>query len=98
MAKRINWKPKAARQYRELIDYLKEEFSEATAEKFVEKVTAKLSQIERYPEIGHVTRYKTVRRVKVGKYNSFYYRIAGSPIIILFVWNAKQDPGKNPYQ
>jgi plasmid stabilization system protein ParE len=98
MAKTITWKPKASQQYRELVGYLKDEFSEATAQKFIEKVTAKMTLLEHYPESGQTTRFKTVHRVKIGKYNSFYYRIAGSKIIILFIWDGRIDPDKNPYR
>jgi plasmid stabilization system protein ParE len=98
MDKTITWKPKAIQQYHDLVQFLKDEFSEATAEKFVEKVTAKMAQLERYPESGLATRLKTVRRAKVGKLNSFYYRISGTKVIILFVWNARQDPKNNPYR
>lgn len=84
-------------QYRELIGYLKDEFSEDTAQKFIKKVSAKLSQVAHYPESGHATLFKTIRRIKIGKYNSFYYRISGAKIIILFIWDSRIDPDKNPY-
>ncbi|MFN0034839.1 MAG: type II toxin-antitoxin system RelE/ParE family toxin, partial [Saprospiraceae bacterium] len=89
MAKTVIWKPKASRQYRRLLLYLRDEFSEATAEKFAGKVTAKSRQMADYPESGHPTRYKTVRRVRIGKYNSFYYRVSGSKLIILFIWDGR---------
>ena len=97
MAKTVTWKPKATLQYRELITYLNVKFSETTAQKFIEKVTSKMTQLEQYPESGHPTRFAAIRRVKIGKYNSFYYRISGAKIIILFIWDARIDPGKNPF-
>ncbi len=97
MAKTISWKPKATQQYREVIQYLKVEFSESTAEKFVHKVTEKTELLTQYPESGQATRYKTIRRKKIGRYNYLYYRISGTIIIILFIWDGRMNPEKNPY-
>ena len=98
MDKIVTWKPNAVQQYLGLVQYLRDEFSEATAQKFVEKVTAKMALLERYPESGQSTRFKTIRRVKIGKHNTFYYRTTTTKVIVLFVWNSRQDPGKNPYR
>ena len=77
-AKTVTWKPKAVEQYRILLEYLTETFSASTALKFSENVNAKISQIERYPDSGLATRFQTIRRVKIGKYNSIYYRLSGA--------------------
>ena len=98
MAKTIIWKPKASQQYRSLLLYLRDEFSLETAKKFAVKVTVKSEQIATYPDSGHPTRFKTVRRVKIGKHNSFYYRVSGSKLIILFIWDGRMEPEKNPYR
>ena len=98
MAKAVIWKPKASLQYRSLLLYLRDEFSHETAEKFAKKVSIKSDLIASYPDSGHPTRFKTVRRVKIGKHNSFYYRAAGSKLIILFIWDGRMEPEKNPYQ
>ena len=98
MVKTISWKPKASQQYHEIIRYLKAEFSEAVAEKFVRRVTEKTELLARYPESGQPTRYKTIRRKKIGRYNYFYYRISGAKIIILFIWDGRMDPDRNPYR
>ncbi len=98
MAKTISWKPKAAQQYREIIRYLKEEFSEAVAARFVRNVTEKTGLLAHYPESGHTMRFKTVRRKKIGRYHSFYYRVAGAKVIILFIWDGRMDPERNPYR
>ena len=47
---------------------------------------------------GRPTRFKTVRRVRIGKHNSFYYRVSGSKLIVLFIWDGRMEPGKKtPY-
>lgn len=98
MGKRVIWKTKPKLQVRAIEAYLRAEFGDKAVDNFLDKMYAKLEQISNYPETGHLTRFKTIRRIKVGKYNHLYYRIQGSKIIILFVWDGRQNPGKNPYQ
>lgn len=82
---------------RQISDYLTEEFSASVADKFLGKVADKVDRIAEYPEMGQRTRYKTIRRMRVDKYNSLYYRHHGQKIFILYMWDGRQDPGKNPY-
>jgi plasmid stabilization system protein ParE len=98
MGKRVIWKTKPKLQVRAIEAYLRAEFGGKAVDNFLDKMYAKLEQVSNYPEIGRPTRFKTIRRIKAGKFNHLYYRIHGSKIFILFVWDGRQDPGKNPYR
>jgi len=98
MGRAIIWKNQPLQRIRQIADYLTEEFSASVADKFLDKVSAKVDRISEYPEMGHRTRYKTVRRMRVDRYNSLYYRQHGQKIFILYMWDGRQEPGKNPYQ
>jgi plasmid stabilization system protein ParE len=67
------------------------------ADKFLDKIALKIDRISDYPETGHPTRFKAVRRVRIDKYHSLYYRIQKKKIIILYLWDGRQDPKKNLY-
>jgi plasmid stabilization system protein ParE len=81
-----------------LLTYVTENFSRSAAARLLEKIDAKSLQVAKYPEIGQKTRYKTVRRLRVNKRLSFFYRVHGRKIFILFLWDNKQHPGRNPYR
>jgi plasmid stabilization system protein ParE len=98
MAKRVSWKNKASLQLLDALIYLKNEFSDTIAENFLEKIEAKTKQLSQYPEIGHATPYKTIRRIKIGKRHSLYYRLDGNRVIVIYLWDHFQHPDKNPYK
>ena len=97
MAKTIVWKRKANQQILEIEAYLLENFSAQTVDKFLDKLYQKLEMLERFPESGQRTRLATIRRLRINRLISLFYRIQGNYIVIHFVWNNRQDPEKNPY-
>ena len=97
MAKTVVWKPKANQQILEIETYLLENFSAQAVDKFLDKLYQKLEILERFPESGQRTRLATIRRLRINRLISLFYRIQGNYIVIHFVWNNRQDPKKNPY-
>ena len=94
----IIWKEQPLEYIRQIANYLIEEFSASAADKFLDKVSNKVDRIAAYPESGQITRFKNVRRLKVDKYHSIYYRSQGNKIFIIFMWDGRQNPQKNPYE
>ena len=97
MAKTVVWKRQANQQILEIEAYLLENFSAQTVDKFLDKLYQKLEMLERFPESGQRTRLATIRRLRINRLISLFYRIQGNYIVIHFVWNNRQDPEKNPY-
>ena len=97
MAKTIIWKRKANLQILQTLSYLAENFSKKTVDNFLNKLEEKLESLSKFPERGQRTRFKTIRRLRINRYTSVFYRIQGSHIVIHFVWDNRQDPKKNPY-
>ncbi len=97
MAKTVVWKQKANQQILEIEAYLLENFSGREVDKFLDKLYQKLEMLEKFPESGQRTRFKTIRRLRINRLTSPFYRIQGSRIVVHFVWNNRQEPGKNPY-
>lgn len=97
MAKTIVWKRKANLQILQLEAYLFENFSQKAVDKFLDQMFQKLESLSKFPERGQQTRFKTIRRLRINRYTSLFYRIQGTYIVIHFVWDNRQDPKKNPY-
>lgn len=85
MDKAIIWKDQPLTRLRDISSYLVDEFSLTVAEKFLEKVASKVDRLVEYPDSGQVTRYKTVRRYRIDKYHSLFYRVHGRKLFILFL-------------
>ena len=98
MAKRIEWSDKAIRSLNETIKYLKNEVSQASAERFVQLMHQRTVQIEKHPTAGRkAPNRKTVRFVLVGKNHRLYYRVHGSILYITALFDTRQNPNKSPY-
>ena len=69
-SKIIRWNERPQRQLKELLVYIIENYSSGAADKFLSKIEIKLQQIRDYPEAGQLTRYKSVRRLRIDKYHS----------------------------
>lgn len=64
---------------------------------FLEKLGKRLNRITQYPESGHYTGRKNVRYIQVDNHRSIFYRIKSDHLQILLLWDARQDPNKNPF-
>jgi len=98
MAKKIIWSKAAKVIFDDIYDYLDYEFSENTAEKFAANVNERLRLISNYPESGRLTvKKRNVRMAKIDKYRVLYYKVKDT-IIVLYLFDTRQDPRKNPYK
>lgn len=94
----IIWKEKPKNQLRELLLYIRENYSLTAAENFLKKLKLKSERLRKFPESGQRTRFKTVRRLRIDKYRSLFYRIHGRKILVLYLWDGRQQPERNPYR
>ncbi len=79
--------------------FLAENHSEKTAMKFILKVDELIEKLNKYPEIGRRTKKKkTVRQYKIDKYRKLYYRKYGKKLIIVYIFDDRQDPKNNPFK
>lgn len=84
MGRSIIWKNQPIQRVREVANYLTHEFSVGTADKFLDSVADKVDWLADYPTAGYPTRFKTVRRVRVGKHYSLFYRVMGAKFSSFF--------------
>ena len=99
MARQIVWNKRAVQKFEEIIDYLESNVSQQSAIKFVNEVNELIDKINKYPEIGRRTKTKkTVRQYKLDKHRNLYYKKSGRKLIIVYIFDSRQNPKSNPYK
>ena len=97
MVERIAWLNLARDQYREVVTYLFDHYSEGAIDRFDARFTRKLNLIRKQPECGHPSSIEGVRSVTIGGRHRLYYRYHNDTICLIFLWDNRKDPKKNPF-
>lgn len=70
-----------------------------SVEKFQRILDSKIYTLSIHPKIGKaIVRNKSIRKLMVTKHNRIYYRITNHEIIILTLFESKQDTKHNKYE
>jgi len=95
MVKRVTFSPKAIENTKEIILYLKKEWSEKSAKKFINILREKISYIKRFPNSYHSLSGKEhIRRCVVSKQITLYYRLIKNEIEVITLFDSRQNPNK----
>ena len=94
MALKIQWTKRAIKSFEKIIEDIEENWSEASAKKFVQKTDKLLDQIAENPEICQKIEGKNVKRAVITKQTSLYYRVFGKFIRLVTFWDNRRDPDK----
>lgn len=97
MAYQIIYKKRFVQKLFKLLNYLRDEWNEATAEKFLTRLQFRLNTLSEQPFIGTLSAVKEVRSILITRHNRIYYRIKGEVIEILNLYDTRINPRKNPY-
>ena len=82
-------------QLLQLLSYLSEEWSVKIRDEFLEKFKKAIEQIQLFPEACQEVKYrKNVRRKIVTEQNSIYYTEFENEILVLAIFDNRQDPKK----
>ena len=82
-----------------VIDYLKSEWSEKAAGEFAIRCINRIEILFTLPFIGQASKKdKRIRKIIITKHNSLYYSIDGNKIVLLNLFDTRQNPMQNPYQ
>ena len=82
-----------------IASWLESEWSEKVATDFIKLLYNKIDTLSKTPFAGSLTlKSKNVRKLKITKYNKIYYRVQGSIITILSLFETRQNPEKNKYE
>ena len=98
MEKSLKYSQRAIRQIKEVWQYMEENYSEKSADNFLDRIDTKMERIRLHPETGHLSiAAADIRYARVGDYHRLYYRITARRVTVLALFDTRQDPSKRPY-
>jgi plasmid stabilization system protein ParE len=100
MAIEVKWSAEAEITFEENIKYLLDQWTHKEVHHFVQQTEEVTTRLKEHPESYNPSqKNKRVRRARLNKYVTLYYRYYPSrkQIIFLSFWNTRQDPGKLKY-
>lgn len=87
--------PFAEYKLEKVLDYILEEFGQASRTKFLKEFTKHIRKIEKNPEIAPKSNLlKGVHKNVVTKQSTFYYLISGKEIHVITLTDNRQSPKK----
>ena len=98
MALQIEWTPNALQDYEQVINYLLKAWSINAAIDFVNKLEEKIYYISLFPNVGiGSVKEPSIRSILITKHNRVYYQVHLTKILILDIFDTRQDPKKIKY-
>ena len=95
MVEEIKWRKKARSSFLKIIAFLQKEWSDKIAEEFVQTVEEKTKLLKMFPKMGIASEKKNgMRKLILSKQNMLVYRIKENKIIMLTIYDTRQDPIK----
>ncbi|MCW5900081.1 MAG: type II toxin-antitoxin system RelE/ParE family toxin [Flavobacteriales bacterium] len=91
MVESIRWAPEAEAGFLQVIAYLRAEWSEREAMRFIQRTDTMVRMLMRFPGMSRKGR-KGTREVLVTKHNIMCFRVKGSELQIVGFWDTRQHP------
>lgn len=80
-----------------IAEYLEAEYSYQTAVNFVESVYHTIEKIKEHPTRGRpAPTSKTLQFLNIDKHRQLFYRMRGTTLIIVNIFDTRQHPSKRP--
>jgi plasmid stabilization system protein ParE len=98
MGQRISWNPKAIKQLRDIVTFLKAASAQQKVEKLSRAIKHQLERLQSQQiERRKAPKAKTIYYVRLAQYYRLYYRRRGATLIVVAFWDTRQNPDKSPY-
>lgn len=99
MVRKIIWTKNAKEDFKQVVEYLHNEWSERIALNFIASFYAKIVLIDKLPQIGiKVENHENVNRILITKHNILYYIVNEKEIVLLDLLDTRQDPEKDKFR
>ena len=94
---KIVWTKKAQRRLAEILEYIQLEFGDQATQSFTTKTKDFTRLLSEFPDIGAAEiKGKNLRGFQLTKQTRVFYRLKDDQIIILTLFDTRQDPKKRP--
>lgn len=97
MAYQIIWTTEAVNDFHAILKYLKENWSDYSAEKFAVKTMKRIERIGEMPYEPRFTGQYKIQMIKLDKKNVLFFTIENNQLIILSIYPYKKDITKSRY-
>ena len=95
MALKIFWTNRASKNFDIILEYLEVEWGDQVTKRFIKDVYDFLELLVEFPEIGSIeNKEKGIRGFTLIKQINIFYRITTDKIIILGLFDNRQNPSK----
>lgn len=99
MALQIEWTPNALQDYEQIVNYLLKEWSMKIAIDFVNHLEERVYNLILFPNLGIAsTKEPSIRSILITKHNRLFYQLHSTKIVILDIFDTRQDPRRNKYR
>lgn len=95
MVKNVIWSPLAEHDFSQILEYLDENWDSTIADNFIELTFSFIEQITVYPKLFPlILKSENIRRCVITKQNTLFYKEDELDIIILRIFDTRQNPNK----
>lgn len=94
MGKEIRWSLEAVERFEDIIQYLKENWTDAEIANFVSSTDRVVKFISRHPKMFRKVYKSNIHEALVTEHNLLIYKILPTHIDILTFWDTRQHPRK----
>lgn len=98
MGLKIVWTPDAEESFSNIIDFIEAKWTGKEVKKFVSIVNSAANQISDTPKLFPSSSQKSIRKAVLTKQNSLFYQVRKNEIVILIIWDNRQNPEHNIYK
>jgi plasmid stabilization system protein ParE len=99
MALKIFWTNKASNNFENILEYLEVEWGNQVTKRFIKDVYDFLEVLVEFPEIGSIeNKEKGIRGFTLIRQINIFYRITIDKIIILALFDNRQNPSKKKHR
>jgi plasmid stabilization system protein ParE len=98
MAKKLIWDKEVLDQIDQVAEYIAQIWGKQSAKRFVENVRKTAFSLTKLPNVGRPSaKFEDVHFINIGQYHWLYYCIQATKIQIIYLFDTRQDPDKNPF-
>ena len=95
MAKEIKWTKTAVKNFTKTVDYLIENWPDKVVSDFISRTDEMLLLLSEYPQVGEIQdKKREIRGILLTRHNKLFYRIDNKRLIVLKIFDTRQNPKK----